>query len=166
MGCRISLPVCTPVIQSTLIKNPSWASHGTKCTFWKCCGLFGLVLSLRCTFARGKKLLGKLKSCLKVMCRMERAYQDWSTPLLFPCEIRVKLADLRLLNNKQLLRRSSPTSMPGLHGVLGSGAVLVCGLRARENSGCKWKQRSESSRRLVLLCWERIGNEDLSSVSK
>lgn len=63
MGCRISLPVCTPVIQSTLIKNPSWASHGTKCTFWKCCGLFGLVLSLRCTFARGKKLLGKLKSC-------------------------------------------------------------------------------------------------------
>lgn len=86
--------------------------------------------------------------------------------LLFPCEVRVKLADLWLLNNKQLLRRSSPTSMPGLHRVLGSGAVLLCGLWARETSGCEWKQPSKSSRRLVLFRRERIGNQDLSSVSK
>lgn len=34
-GCRISLPVCTPMIQSTLIKSHLRASHGTKLTSLK-----------------------------------------------------------------------------------------------------------------------------------
>lgn len=47
--------------------------------------------------------------------------------------MKLKLANLWLLNNKQLLRRSSTASMPGLYHVLGSGTVLVCGLLGNWN---------------------------------
>lgn len=86
--------------------------------------------------------------------------------LLFPRGVRAELAHLWLLNNKQLLRRSSPASMPGLCGVLGSRAMLVCGLWAGESSGCKREQPKESSRRRALFRRDRAGNQDLSSASK
>lgn len=149
MGRRISLPVCTSVTQRTLIKmHFIWVCCRSECTL----RLFGQVwcLSLECAFARDKAI-GQAQSlcCIEVMYEMERA--EWCTPPpLFPCEVRVKLADPWLLNNKRLLRRSSAASMPGLYHVLGSGAVLVCGLLGNPN--LKLQVETNPVRAAAALC--------------
>lgn len=55
--------------------------------------------------------------------------------------------------------------MPGLYHVFGSGAVLVCGLLGNWNLKVQ-VETTQQEQPDTLCCAMKIGNEDLSSVSK